>query len=161
MSIRVRRISDLDAGLREFADAAAIHAALDANELSGRDEYLAEGDEWVPLDEHPDYSTTDARGMYPTIVHAIVFVKVLVYLVFVAALRGTPGDLLGGWAIYTYAVLIGDAVAVALAYRSQNEIASWILWVFGVATFPLGLFLMISAKMTRGFRLRLAKGAAA
>ena len=160
MSIRVRRKPTpcVHPEPRAFPDAAALHAAVEAGEVAGTDEYYApRHDSWVPLDEHPHFSTTDARGIYPAIVHLVVFIKIFIFLAFLAILDGRPEDLLGGFTLYVYAILAGDAVAIALAYANQNKLSAVLLWIFGIASMPLGLFLVIAAGMTRSFRLRPAE----
>ena len=153
-AFRVRRTNAPASAPRDFESADAVRAALAKGELSGADEYFAAGEQWVPLDEHPATSTTDARGIYPAIVHAIVFVKILVYIAFVAALRGTPEDLYGPFAIYVYLVLLGDAVGVLLARANRYDAAVALLSFVGGASLPLGLFLVMAAQMMVNYRVR-------
>ena len=136
----------------DFDSEQALKNAIDEEKVSGSDQYFSPADaSWVPIDEHPRLSTTDARGIYPIIVHLVIFVKILVFLSFLAILDGKLKIFVhpGSW--YVYAIMAGDMIAAGLIYTNRNKMASYLLWLFGIASFPLGLFLIISAGMTKDF----------
>jgi hypothetical protein len=158
MSIQVRKAGQVEAEARTFATAEAVHAAIADDEYAGTDEYLCPKDEgWYPLDDHPDLSTTDARGIYPAIVHAVVFIKILVFIAFLSLLDGHPGNLLNPWSFYVYGILIGDGIAISLAYLNRNKLSAVLLWILGIGSMPLGLFLIVAANLTKNFKYRPAE----
>jgi hypothetical protein len=155
MTIRVRKPGQPEAQARSFESPEALLAALAAAEVAGSDEYWAPKEAgWFELDSHPRFSTTDARGIYPAILHLVVFLKIFVFIAFLSLLDGHPEALLHPGAWYVYAVLIGDALAIGLAYANRNRLSALLLWIIGLGSMPLGLFLIVAAGMTRSYRFR-------
>lgn len=156
MSIRIRKKADGE--ILTLPSAAAVAEAVEAGTLSGRDEYHAPGDDaWVALDEHPTFSTTDARGVYPALVHFVAVVKILVFITFLAVLSGHAGNLSSPVAFYFYGVAVVDVAGIVLAYANRSRTAAAFFWLGGIASFPLGLFLIISARMIGSYRFRPAE----
>jgi len=158
MAIRVRKKGQTEDEAQTFPGASALLAAMDKGEVKSEDEYWAPGDgAWFELDSHPSFSTTDARGIYPAIVHVVVFVKILFFLAFLSLLDGHPESLLHPGAWYVYAILVGDAIAIGLAYTNRNRLSAVLLWIIGIGSMPIGLFLIVAAGLTKDFRYRPAE----
>ena len=158
MAIRIRKKGQTEDEARTFSGASALLEAMDKGEVGGEDEYWAPGDgDWFELDSHPRFSSTDARGICPALVHMVVFVKILVFIAFLSLLEGKAESLLHPGAWYVYAVLVGDAVAIGLAYTNRNRLSAVLLWIFGIGSMPIGLFLIVAAGLTKDFRYRPAE----
>lgn len=116
--------------------------------------------EKVPTEEKPEKPaadvdaapTIDPRGINPTVLHAVIMVKIIVFLSFLALLKGNPEQLTRWYHVWFYAALALDIAAIGLVYANRNKIAAAVLWVVGICTFPLGLFTILSARLTLKYR---------
>jgi hypothetical protein len=156
MAIRIRKLGQQEE--KEYQSEVEVKQAIEQGVISGEDEYFVpKENSWAPIDQHPRMSTTDARGVYPVVVHLVIFIKILVFVGFLAVLDNRV-DILTSWgSLYVYAIIVADGLCLMLVYLNLNRFAAWLLWFFGLASFPLGLFLIISGGMTRTYKYRPAE----
>jgi len=95
----------------------------------------------------------DPHGSNPVLLHAVVMAKIVVFLVFLTALQGNAIDLITPYSIPFYVLIYlivgiaADALGIVLAKADHLAQARRLYQVFGLATFPLGLFLILSSRL--------------
>ncbi len=117
----------------------------------GSEDPLSSPDKRVPsLTRRPD-----PLGINPAILHIVVLAKILVFVLFLAIVEGNHAMLLSPSSTYFYVLvylllaIAADAAALTAARSRRPTLAVGILRPAGWLTFPLGLFLLVSARLVR------------